>query len=220
LKFLRRYWVVIAAFAGAIFYIVSGAHSEGYKFLDQAIRRAPSIREQFGEVKTVTLSFTGGYRSKSVGDNEWVTMKLNVSGQKRTGTIAASAKRISGVWSVNDASMDGRSIDLQGVGNANYNPAAMVEVKNFADLPDGVQALANGSFMKERFDNTPTKFLVGGASKSSAIVAYEQFGYVPSFFAQSYVFSDSRWFAAKRWQLDRQIVQLSDLISSTSSAQP
>ena len=198
---------------------MSGAHSEGYKFLDQAIRRAPSIREQLGEVKTVTLSFTGGYRSKFVGDNEWVTMKLNVSGQKRTGTVAASAKRINGVWSVTDASMDGRSIDLQGVGNEIYNPAAMIEVKNFADLPDGVQALANGSFMKERFDNTPTKFLVGGASKSSAIVAYEQFGYVPSFFAQSYVFSNSRWFAAKRWQLDTETIRLRDLIASTSSIQ-
>jgi hypothetical protein len=101
-----------------------------------------------------------------------------------------------------------------------YDPAPMLEVKRFADLPEGVKTLANGSFMKERYDNTPTKFLVGGASKSSAIVAYEQFGYVPSFFAQSYVHTNSGWVAAKRWQLDRQIVQLSDLISSTSSTQP
>jgi hypothetical protein len=63
-----------------------------------------------------------------------------------------------------------------------HYPAAMIEVKNFADLPDGVQTLAIGSVMKERFSNTPTKFRVGGAGKSRAIVAYEQFGCVPSFF--------------------------------------
>ena len=73
--------------------------------------------------------------------------------------------------------------------------------------------------MKERYDNTTTKFLVGGASKSSAIVAYEQFGYVPSFFAQSYVFSNSHWVAVKRWQLTAEIVHLHDLISATVSMQ-
>ena len=111
----KRPWVVVAALAGAIFYIalyVSGAHSEGYKFLDQAIRSTPSIREQLGDVKTVALSFIGGYRFKFVGDNEWVTMKLNVSGQKRAATVAASAKKINGVWSVTDASMDGLPISL------------------------------------------------------------------------------------------------------------
>jgi hypothetical protein len=100
-----------------------------------------------------------------------------------------------------------------------YNPVAMIEVKNFADLPDGVQTLANESFMKGRYDGTPTKFLIGGASKSSAVVAYEQFGYVPSFFAQSYILSNSRWVEAKRWQLDAEIISLRDLILFTSSIQ-
>jgi len=100
-----------------------------------------------------------------------------------------------------------------------YNPVAMIEVKNFADLPDGVQTLAKETFMKERYDSTPTKFLIGGASKSSAVVAYEQFGYVPSFFAQSYIFRNSRWVEGKRWQLDTEIIRLRDLISFTSSIQ-
>jgi hypothetical protein len=115
LKLITRHWVVIAAIAGVIFYValyVSGAHSEGYKFLDHAIRSAPGIQERLGDVKTVGLSFTGGYRDKFVGDNEWLTMKLKVSGQKGSGTVAASAKKINGVWSVTDASMDGSPISL------------------------------------------------------------------------------------------------------------
>jgi hypothetical protein len=100
-----------------------------------------------------------------------------------------------------------------------YDPTSMIEVKNFTDLPAGVQTLANGSFMKERYDNTPAKFLVGGVGKSSAIVTYEQFGYVPIFIAQSYVYSDSQWLTAKSWQLGAEIVRLRDVISSTSSTQ-
>jgi hypothetical protein len=91
---------------------VAGAHSEGFKFLDQAIRVAPSVIEQLGDITTIRLSFVGGYRDKTVGENEWLTMKLNVSGGKASGTIAASAKKINGVWSVTDAALDGHPISL------------------------------------------------------------------------------------------------------------
>jgi Cytochrome oxidase complex assembly protein 1 len=114
-KLSARHWVLVAAFSSAILYVaihVTGAHSEGYKFLDQAIRSSTTIREQIGDVKTVELSFLGEYRFKYVGDNQWVTMKLNVRGQKGDGTVAASAKKISGAWSVTDASMDGRPLAL------------------------------------------------------------------------------------------------------------
>ena len=99
-----------------------------------------------------------------------------------------------------------------------YNPESLGEVRQFADLPVEVQSLANGTFMKENLDNTPTKFLVGGASKSSAIVAYEQFGYVPFFFAQSYVYNDSHWVAAKRWPIGSEVNRLTDLNSATAGA--
>jgi hypothetical protein len=163
LKLPGRPWIVVAAFAGAIFYIalyVSGAHSEGYKFLDQAIRSAPSIRAQLGDVKAIALSFIGGYRSKFVGDNEWVTMKLNVSGQKGDGTVAASAKRINGVWSVTNASMDGRPIALSRTSTPAsnlsaptekqlstaellklYDPSSLVETKTLEALPADLQSV-------------------------------------------------------------------------------
>ncbi len=99
-----------------------------------------------------------------------------------------------------------------------YDPSKLVEIRSFADLPDGVKTLANRSFMSEVFDNTPTKFLVGGASESSAIIAFEQFGYVPSYHARAYVYSESRWVAAKAWSIDRGVTNLRDLLSVTSSS--
>jgi hypothetical protein len=99
-----------------------------------------------------------------------------------------------------------------------YDPSKLVEIRSFADLPEGVKALANRSYMSEVIDNTPTEFLVGGASESSAIVAFEQFGYAPSYHARAYVFSESRWVAAKAWSIDRGITNLRDLLFATSSS--
>ena len=72
--------------------------------------------------------------------------------------------------------------------------------------------------MTAMLDNTPTKFLVGGVSDTGAIVAYELFGYVPSFRAQTYVYSNSRWISAKEWDIPSGISNLHDLLSVTSSS--
>jgi len=52
-----------------------------------------------------------------------------------------------------------------------YDPTSLIEVKALSDLPSQVRTLANASFMSTNYDNTPTKFLVGGVSQSSAIIA-------------------------------------------------
>jgi hypothetical protein len=99
-----------------------------------------------------------------------------------------------------------------------YAPASLIEVRKFGDLPEAVKALANNSYMREIYDNTPTKFLVGGVSDSSAIVAYEQFGYVPFFRAQAYVYSQSQWIPGRQWAIGSEITNLKDLISVTSAS--
>jgi hypothetical protein len=100
--------------------------------------------------------------------------------------------------------------------NAHYDPTSLKEVREFSRLPEGVQTLASNSFMKENFDYTPTKFLVGGVDGASAVVAYEQGGYVPSYHAQAYVFRNSHWVPAQRWQLQSETTNLSNLISATA----
>lgn len=59
-----------------------------------------------------------------------------------------------------------------------YDPTSLIEVKALSDLPSQVRTLANASFMGTNYDSTPTKFLVGGVSRSNAVIAYEEFGYV------------------------------------------
>jgi len=77
-----------------------------------------------------------------------------------------------------------------------FDPASLIEVRNFADLPDGVKALGNQDGINasgEGPDVRLRKFMVGGVSQTSALVAYEQFGYVPNFIAAAYVYTGSKW---------------------------
>jgi len=108
---------------------------------------------------------------------------------------------------------------LQPEKTVQYDPTSLIEVKALSDLPSQVRSLANASFMATNYDNTPTKFLVGGVSRSSAVIAYEEFGYVPSIYAQSYVYSGSQWIPAKSWNLGSEITSLHDLVAATNSVE-
>jgi hypothetical protein len=91
------------------------------------------------------------------------------------------------------------------------------EVRNFADLPEGVKSLANGSYMKVMSDNQYPRFLVGGASESSAIDAFEVFGYMPVFDAAEYVHSSSGWVYVKRWNNIGPVSDLQGLLNAVST---
>ena len=115
MKLAPRIWAPLVVVGVVIFYIgiyLWGAQSDGYKFLAQTIRSAPSVHERMGDVQAVRLSFFGGYRDKTVGSNEWLTMTLRVRGQKGAGIVVAEAKRVNGMWSVTKASIDGDPVSL------------------------------------------------------------------------------------------------------------
>ena len=78
-----------------------------------------------------------------------------------------------------------------------FDPSSLVEIRNFADLPEGVRVLAG--YMKVMSDNSYPRFLAGGSSNSSAIVAYEEFGYVPFFKARAYTKNGAKWVEVKAW---------------------
>jgi hypothetical protein len=107
------------------------------------------------------------------------------------------------------------NVAVYGATKVQFDLKILKECKQLADLPDGVQVLANNSFMQHRYDGTPTKFLVGGVGVSSAVVAYEDGGYVPSYHAQSYVLRSSRWVADTNWQLKSEVATLSALASES-----
>jgi hypothetical protein len=115
MKLKTRTWVVIVAcFCVAMFVglRISALTSDGYQFLDQAIRRSPQIQARLGEVEAVQVSYLGEYRQKAVGADRWLTMTLNVTGRKDSATIRASAKKIGGAWSVTSWSISGEPVSL------------------------------------------------------------------------------------------------------------
>jgi len=110
-----RTWILGAVCFGVILYAgirVSAESSDGYKFLDQTVRRAPFIQSSLGQIEAVKLSYVGTVRLRAVGSDRWVTMTLNVVGEKGTATVVASAERSGGVWSVTASSINGQPISL------------------------------------------------------------------------------------------------------------
>lgn len=111
----KRRWAIAAVAACAIFYLglyFWGAHSEGYRFLEDAIRSSPAIQQRVGDVQSVRLSFFGGYRERFVDSNIRTTMVLNVTGSRAAVAVQASATKTDGKWAVSNASIGGETVKL------------------------------------------------------------------------------------------------------------
>ena len=109
--------------------------------------------------------------------------------------------------------------NVSGIDNfKKYEPASLVEVKAFADLPDGVKNLANMDGMDARGegpDGRLRRFMVGGTSQTSALLAYEQFGFVPTYVAVAYVYAGSHWIAVRRWDISK-VTTLQEALNVTT----
>ena len=115
MKFKPRTWVLIVVCFGIALFVglrISALSSDGYRFLDETIRRAPQLQSRLGEIEGVKLSYFGAYRQKAVGSDRWVTMTFNVTGNRRAATVLASAKKVGGSWSVTSSSIDGEQVSL------------------------------------------------------------------------------------------------------------
>lgn len=90
-----------------------------------------------------------------------------------------------------------------------YDASTLVEVDRLADLP--VELRHHFVGWMERSENpglpsandahgdVPYRFMIAGASDTSALVAYEGFGFVPSTHASSYVRKNADWVPARTW---------------------
>jgi hypothetical protein len=82
-----------------------------------------------------------------------------------------------------------------------YDPSSLIEVRSVSELPDGLRQIEAG--MMEAPGEGPhsrcCQFLIAGASDTSALVAYEEFGYVGTFLAKAYVHVASGWTEAHGW---------------------
>ncbi len=92
-----------------------------------------------------------------------------------------------------------------------FDMSSLVEVTRISDLPNDLEEHFKG-WLGRRRDNIvppsedddpgdlPGGFIIAGVSDSSALVAYEEYGYVPTTHATAYVHVKADWIAARQWK--------------------
>jgi hypothetical protein len=86
-----------------------------------------------------------------------------------------------------------------------YDAASLAEVPNVANLPEGVKSFLSNDAMNLPGDGPGGRcciFIAGGASSTSAIVAFEIFASSPVYRATAFVHTDSGWVEAAHWNID------------------
>jgi hypothetical protein len=103
-----------------------------------------------------------------------------------------------------------------------YDPASLLEVKKFSELPEGLKAairagkIPQGATVADEDPGGYRRFAAGGVSKASALVAYDVGDYVPQERATAYVYLNSQWIVAREWNEDLGFPHtLSELLSAT-----
>ena len=82
-----------------------------------------------------------------------------------------------------------------------FDQSSLVEIRTVSDLPDGLRQDISDMMATsgEGPNGRAYEFMIAGTSDTSALVAYEAFGYVPSTYATAYVHSGSNWKAVRKW---------------------
>jgi len=104
------------------------------------------------------------------------------------------------------------------IGNpTGYDPSSMIEVQSFAALPDELKQQLNEwmTAAGEGPDKRARRFILAGVNKTSALIEYEEFGYVPSTYAAAYVHVQSSWTLVSHWRIGT-VNTLSDLRIQTN----
>jgi len=143
---------------------------------------------------------TRGYTSYSCHRGVGTVLRLTVTGALKAGLTISVIALSAGSKSENNADQrTGRETRTAVVSPGGLDFSSLREVHNFADFPEGVRSLANDNFMRQMSDNQFPRFLVGGVSESRAIIAFEEFGYVPVFKAVAYEHKPTGWTYVRRW---------------------
>jgi hypothetical protein len=104
----------------------------------------------------------------------------------------------------NDASRDDvESAKQSAEAFKSYSPSSMAEVRKFDELPNGLrEILMRGKYGGSgEGEGRCCVFIVGGVSQTSAIVAYELFGLVPTYQASAFVQGKAGWVKVGEWNM-------------------
>ena len=114
------------------------------------------------------------------------------------------------VRSENHATSKPMSVAEQSEIAKHYDPSSLIEITSISDLPKSLQSRVNGWLSQRNEKNGPPsqdgdpadrpgRFIIAGVSDTSALIAYEMYGYVPTTHATAYVHAKSDWIVAKKW---------------------
>ena len=107
--------IAIAALFGAALYVIVyllAINSDGFKFIEQKIMNSQLVKEQVGIIKKVRPSLLGPYDQKSLGEDEWVSMNITVTGTSKAIELDVKAKKTAGVWVLETAKQGSQSLNL------------------------------------------------------------------------------------------------------------
>ena len=107
--------VMLVLFGVALYSIVyfMASHSDAFKFVEQKVKNSEVIKAQVGLVKNVRPSLLGSFDQKTVGSDEWASMKVNVAGELRTMEIEVKAKKANNNWTLESVRSGERNFDLK-----------------------------------------------------------------------------------------------------------
>lgn len=109
-KFILRGLLFGLVLYGSVYFMVS--RGDAFKYVDQRIRSSAMIESKIGQIKDVRLDPLGGYEGKSVGSDEWVTMKVKVFGANTEMVLDIRVKKTNGAWAIEQVSSQGAPLVL------------------------------------------------------------------------------------------------------------
>ncbi|MDB5840066.1 MAG: hypothetical protein JWQ23_2018 [Herminiimonas sp.] len=110
-----RKTIAIAAIFGMTLYALvyfMAIRSDAFKFIVQEIGNSQTIRTQVGDIKKIRPSFLGVFDRKTADSDEWVSMMVDVSGQKTTLELQVKAKKENGAWLLQSVKSGDQKLDL------------------------------------------------------------------------------------------------------------
>ena len=101
----------IALVAGLLLYAFvyfMASQGDAFGFAEQTVVNSSTIKRQVGEIKRVRLDPFGPYIAKTIGNDEWVTMVIEVAGTEKSVVVYVSAKKTDGTWKIEQTKIEDR----------------------------------------------------------------------------------------------------------------
>ncbi len=92
---------------------ILASRGDAFKLVEQTLMNSQALQSQVGHVERVRLVPFGSYDEKTAGDHGWATMTVEVTGTTKTVILDVRAKKASGAWEVEQASIDGKPLVLK-----------------------------------------------------------------------------------------------------------